>query len=158
MLDPLRCAARIEAFGSGCESVDRLQFQQLAELRLEDAEALLASGRWAAAYYLLGYSVDCALKACIARQFREHDVPERKLVNSFYAHDLYELLVISGLQPEFRRRATQDPVFDSNWEDVSEWTESVRYDVLIEEEQARRMHDALINKNAGILTWLRTQF
>jgi len=47
--------------------VDREQLQQLAELRLEDAEALIASGRWAAAYYLLGYSVECGLKACVAR-------------------------------------------------------------------------------------------
>jgi len=94
--------------------VDREQLQQLAELRLEDAEALIASGRWAAAYYLLGYSVECALKACVARQFREHEVPERKLVNSFYTHSLVELLVISGLEPEFRVRVRYDAIFQDN--------------------------------------------
>jgi hypothetical protein len=61
---------------------------------------------------LLGYSVECALKACVARQFREHEVPERKLVNSFYTHSLIELLVISGLQPEFRIRVRYDANFE----------------------------------------------
>ena len=64
--------------------MDRTQFQQLAELRREDAETLLAASRWGAAYYLLGYSIECALKACVAKQFRLHEVPDKKLVNSFY--------------------------------------------------------------------------
>lgn len=89
--------------------MDRRQFQQLAELRLEDAEALLASGRWAAAYYLLGYCVECALKACVAKQFRSDEVPDRKLVNSFYTHRLDELLSISEAKTQLKpaRRAIQ---------------------------------------------------
>ena len=72
--------------------MDRAQFQQLADLRLRDAEVLLAAGQWAAAYYLLGYCIECALKACIAKQFLQHDVPDRKLVNSFYTRRLDDLL------------------------------------------------------------------
>jgi len=135
--------------------VDREQLQQLAELRLEDAEALIASGRWAAAYYLLGYAVECALKACVAQQFREHEVPERKLVNSFYTHDLDDLLLLSTLEPEFRKAASRDPRFTESWEAVSEWSEAVRYDVPIEEAQVRRIYDAITNGNSGILTWLK---
>ena len=137
--------------------MDREQLQQLAELRLLDAEALIASGRWAAAYYLLGYAVECALKASVARQFREHEVPERKLVNSFYTHNLDELLVISGLEKEFQNRGQQDAAFQDNWTTVKDWRESVRYDVSIEEQRARRMLDAVANETSGILTWLRTQ-
>jgi HEPN domain-containing protein len=66
--------------------MDRAQLQQLAELRLRDADALLTAGRWDAAYYLLAYCVECALKACVAKQFRLHEVPDKKLVNSFYTH------------------------------------------------------------------------
>lgn len=47
--------------------MDRTQLQQLAELRLRDADALLAARQWAAAYYLLGYCIECALKACVAK-------------------------------------------------------------------------------------------
>jgi hypothetical protein len=95
-------------FGDGREhasNVDRGQLQQLAELRLEDAEALITSGRWAAAYYLLGYCVECGLKACVAKQFRADEVPDRKLVNSFYTHRLDELLAISGAKSEFEALA-----------------------------------------------------
>ncbi len=137
--------------------MDREQLQQLAELRLEDAGALIAAGRWAAAYYLFGYCVECALKACVAKQFREHDVPERKLVNSFYTHSLVELLVISGLEPDFRSRVRRDVVFQDNWTTIQEWRESVRYDISIEEGRARRMHDAVANETSGILPWLKAR-
>ena len=45
----------------------RVEWQQLAECRIEDARAHLdpAVGRWAAAYYLIGYAVECGLKACV---------------------------------------------------------------------------------------------
>ena len=32
-----------------------------------DARALLAAGCWAGAYYLAGYALECALKACILK-------------------------------------------------------------------------------------------
>jgi hypothetical protein len=80
--------------------MDRTKLQGLAELRLGDAEALLAVRRWDGAYYLLGYCVECALKACVAKQFRQYDVPDRKLVNAFYTHDLEELLNLSGVKSE----------------------------------------------------------
>jgi hypothetical protein len=41
-----------------------------AEPHLQDAEALLQGGRYDAAYYLAGYAVECAIKACIANQTR----------------------------------------------------------------------------------------
>jgi HEPN domain-containing protein len=138
--------------------VDREQLQQLAELRLEDAEALIASGRWAAAYYLLGYAVECALKACVAQQFRTDEVPDRKLVNSFYTHRLDELLSISGAKSEFETRARSDSNFERNWSAAREWNEVVRYDLLITESVARRLYEAVTNGTSGILPWLRTQW
>ena len=52
----------------------------------------------------IGYSVECALKACIVQQFRHHEVPDKRLVNSFYTHKLDELMLISGLKPAFDAR------------------------------------------------------
>ena len=52
----------------------------LANARVADAEALLQSRRWAAAYYLLGYAVECGLKACAARQFQQDEVPDKTVV------------------------------------------------------------------------------
>jgi len=44
-------------------------------MRLKDAEVLLQKGRNEAAYYLAGYAVECALKACIAKQTKRHEFP-----------------------------------------------------------------------------------
>src|SRR3712207_6924003 len=46
-------------------------------LRLAEARALLDAGFPDGAYYLAGYGVECGLKACIARQTRQHDFPPR---------------------------------------------------------------------------------
>ena len=57
--------------------MNRLDLQQLSDLRIGEAKALLAQGFPEGAYYLAGYSVECALKACIARRTREHDFPDK---------------------------------------------------------------------------------
>src|SRR5689334_13393852 len=45
--------------------VTKVQWQELAERWLVDADTLLNDRRWGAAYYLAGYAVECGLKACI---------------------------------------------------------------------------------------------
>jgi len=46
--------------------VDRKDLQTLSTIRLKEATALLKAGLFDGSYYLAGYSVECALKACIA--------------------------------------------------------------------------------------------
>ncbi len=48
-------------------AMNRSDLQNLATIRLRDAEVLLDNGRYDGAYYLLGYVIECALKACIAK-------------------------------------------------------------------------------------------
>jgi HEPN domain-containing protein len=45
--------------------VNQVELQQMAEVRIKDAKALLDAGRWEFAYYVAGYSVECALKPCV---------------------------------------------------------------------------------------------
>ena len=119
---------------------------------------MLAAGQWEAAYYLLGYCVECALKACVAKQFRRHEVPDKKLVNSFYTHRLDELLTISGVKSELEIQAKANSNFEINWNTVRDWSETARYDVGITEAFARGMHEAVTNTVSGILPWLKTQW
>src|SRR6266849_4073167 len=135
--------------------MDRAQLQQLADLRLSDANTLLASGQWDAAYYLLGYCIECALKACVAKQFLQHEVPDRKLVNSFYTHRIDELLTISGVKSELESRAAADSNFAINWNTVGEWNEGVRYEMGVTQALAREMYDAVTSNASGILPWLK---
>lgn len=77
--------------------MNRFDLQKMAEERVADAAALLDAERYQAAYYLCGYAVEFALKACIARQVREFDFPDRKVVNDSYVHDLKKLLTVSRM-------------------------------------------------------------
>lgn len=138
--------------------MDRLQLQQLAEHRLEDAIALLAARRWGGAYYLLGYVVECALKACVAKQFGLHEVPDKKLVNSFYTHNLEELLSISGVKRAKEQRANVEASFEANWNIVKDWSETERYNLGITEVRAREMYDAVTDSASRILPWLKTRW
>lgn len=138
--------------------MDRIQLQRLAELRLRDAEALLAAGQWEAAYYLLGYCVECALKACVVKQFRLHEMPDKKLVLDFYTHELDKLLTISGVKSQKETHAKTDSNFEINWNTVRDWNESARYEVDKTEAFARGMYDAVTNDVSGVLPWLKTQW
>jgi HEPN domain-containing protein len=74
--------------------MNRADFQALAVERCDDADVLLQSGRFACAYYIAGYAVECALKAIIAHQTKEDDFP-RKDSQQYYTHDLSRLRVHS---------------------------------------------------------------
>jgi hypothetical protein len=53
------------------------EFQAMAEVRLNDAETLLAAGLWDGAYCLAGYAVECGLKANIAKGAGRRAFPRR---------------------------------------------------------------------------------
>jgi hypothetical protein len=57
-------------------AMNRTDLQVLAEMRVVEAQALLDADCWAGAYYVIGYAVECGLKACAAKQFRQDEVPE----------------------------------------------------------------------------------
>ena len=82
--------------------MNRADFQRLAELRLKEANALLAAELPDGAYYLAGYAVECALKACIAKRTHEYDFPEKKLVNDSHTHDIKILLRLAGLSDQLK--------------------------------------------------------
>ncbi len=53
--------------------MNRADLQQLGQMRIDEATLLLAHRHWSGAYYLAGYAVECALKACIAKRTQRHD-------------------------------------------------------------------------------------
>ena len=138
--------------------MNRSDLQQLAEARLLDATVLLNAGRLDGAYYLLGYVVECALKACISKQFGLYEVPDKNLVRDFYSHDLKDLLKIAGLSVEAAAKTRADPNFETNWTTVRNWRETTRYNIGVGEAKVRTLLNAVISIDSGVLTWLRTQW
>ena len=106
------------------------------------------------AYYLAGYAAECGLKACIAKQTKKHDFPDKDTVNKSYTHDLTQLLKIAGLETRFDKDARGNPHLEVNWSIVKDWSENSRYQ-RISEREARDLLSAISDTKAGILVWLK---
>lgn len=136
----------------------RNDLRRLSRLRIREARLLLRAGGVQGAHYLAGYAVECALKACIARQFQQHDIPDRKLVNDVYTHDLDRLLDLAGLRAALQRYAAAYPPLQKNWSVVKDWKETARYNPGITAQEAQDLYSACTARRYGVLTWLRDQW
>jgi HEPN domain-containing protein len=133
--------------------MNRADLQRIAGQYLDAAKILLQSGQWAPAYYLSGYSIECGLKACIARRFREHDFPDRKTVNDSYTHDLPKLVKIAALERELQTAERLSDDFKVNWALVKDWSEESRYEERSETE-AKSIIKGMDAKPNGVLEWI----
>ena len=133
--------------------MNRFEFQALAVERLSDADALLKAGRYACAYYVAGYAVECALKACIARKTNQDDFPPREAAR-YYVHDIPKLLDGAGLGLAFEQEAGADAIFRANWAAVKDWTEETRYQNR-GQRQAEEILTAINDPGHGVLQWLK---
>jgi hypothetical protein len=86
--------------GRGTNTLNRADLQQLAEDRVLDTAALINVGRWSGAYYLAGYAVECAFKACIAKQTGLHDFPDKAIAQKSFTHNVSELLDLWFIRKE----------------------------------------------------------
>ena len=136
--------------------MNKSDLEKLVEIRLLEAETLLKSGSFQGAYYLAGYSLECALKACIAKQVNQYDFPNKQLANQSHTHNLTELLGIAGLKQKLSEKEKVDTEFSINWAVAKDWSESSRYECNIEETRANDLFNAVTEINSGILAWLKT--
>lgn len=136
--------------------LSRQEFQRLAEERLDDAEALLRAGRFSGAYYVAGYAIECALKACIARKTRAESWPPRNVDKSHYTHDLEKLILTARLKGILEQE--EDGNLKANWLAVSDWSEESRYESNRQEPEAKKILTAIADTQSGVLTWLRNRW
>jgi hypothetical protein len=138
--------------------MNRSDLQRLSRIRQREARALLRGRQFAGAYYLAGYAVECALKACIAKQTRRYDFPDKDLAQKAHAHDLPGLLSLGGLRKEFDKALAADPALQLNWAVVKDWKPSVRYELAIGEAAARDLLSAATARKSGVLPWIRARW
>jgi hypothetical protein len=133
--------------------VNRKDFQSLARTRLAEAKTLLAADRFDGAYYLAGYAIECALKACIARRTQRHDFPDKKSVDASHTHNLRDLVKVANLELVRLEEVKRDPAFGDNWDLVQEWSEQSRYRRV-----GAGMSQALVNaigdRKHGVMAWI----
>jgi HEPN domain-containing protein len=138
--------------------MNRATFQRISEIRRKEALALLNEGHYSGSYYLVGYAVECALKACVAKQVRRYDYPDRKLANEVFTHDLEKLMRLSGLAPELEKEMETNKPLELNWAVIKDWSEAARYDIGITETQARDLYSACTTRGSGVLNWIRRRW
>ena len=134
--------------------MNRVDLQELAEIRIRESGALLVAGFPDGAYYLAGYAVECALKACIAKRTHEHDFPEKKLVNESHTHDLAKLLNLAELQEELDAVIGTDTAMASALDKIQDWSETSRYRKKTSQE-ATALLKAIEDGKGGLLPWIR---
>lgn len=89
--------------------MNRRELQELAKVRLKEANALLEAGFHDGAYYLAGYAVECALKACIAKATQRHEFPDKRRADASYSHSFRDLLRVAKLERELLGHASLGP-------------------------------------------------
>jgi hypothetical protein len=139
-------------------AVNKAELQQLARDRLRDAKALLAAKRWACAYYVAGYAVECGLKACIISHLMKTDeFPEKRFSEQCWTHNLVQLVALAGLQAAFDADKAADPDLRSCWGTVKDWSEVTRY-VRKTKAEALALYRAIIEPKHGVFRWIRSHW
>jgi hypothetical protein len=139
--------------------MDRTDLQGLADVRIEEARALLGltpplpDG----AYYLAGYAVECALKVAIAKLNNEHDWPDKEFVAKCHTHDILALVRLAGLEAARTADADANPALEQNWLTVKDWSERARYE-RHSQAKAQKMLDAVTDNVNGVLPWVKAHW
>lgn len=130
----------------------RAVFENLIELRMEEAKLLLDQKYWDGAYYLAGYAVEYALKVrMISQLMKSNSFPEKKLAENFYKHELPLLLKSAGLDAEM----DNDAAVRTQWAIVKDWTEQTRYQIGKTETEATDLYEAI---EKGVLPWIKARW
>jgi hypothetical protein len=102
--------------------------QQLAEIRIAEAGVLLANQMWDGAYYLAGYAVECALKACIAKLTKSGDFPDKTFAFECFTHDNNALVRLAQLKTRLDIEAPRGSQKELYWQTLKDWSEKSRYE------------------------------
>lgn len=129
---------------------------ELAEVRIQEARILLDAASYPGSYYLAGYAIECALKACIAKETKEHDFPDKDIVNKSWTHKLVDLLKLAQLEGKLLKDMKSNKDLETFWAIIVNWEEKKRYELSLTREEASSLCDAVSDPTNGVLQWLKT--
>lgn len=139
----------------------RQNFQQIAQVRLDDAQALLDKNQYDGCCYLAGYCIELALKAVTCKLMERDDffsLAKPETARAFKIHNLKELIVLAGLWQKFEDLETSDPLIYANWSVILnniKWSEQLRYEIGLTKTQAINVVEAIAHPQNGILKWIK---
>jgi HEPN domain-containing protein len=133
---------------------NRTILQDLANIRYEEAKTLPENGMYSGTYYLSGYMIELALKACIAIGMKEYDFPDKRIADKCHTHKLTQLFDLASLQTLFDKEIKTNRQLEVNWAIVINWSEESRYSKH-EKQEAEDMFNAISELNGGVFEWIR---
>jgi HEPN domain-containing protein len=137
--------------------MNRNDLQRLAGTRIREAKTLFKAGEYSGTYYLAGYSVECALKACIAKAVQRHDFPEKGLSDKVFTHNLRDLLKLADLNDELEAAKRASRTLAAAWDEVIKWSEASRYAIWTRN-QAEELLDAISRRKDGVMPWIKQRW
>lgn len=136
--------------------------RQITKARLKSANILMSAGDWHGAAYMLGYVLECGLKAVICKNLRLTSYPDNvhnNHVKTFFAtHRFDQLLIASGMQDIFSVTGSKECF--RHWSEFTvefpgDWP-AMRYDLTrlnqFDETKVRQLYENLTDKRHGIIS------
>ncbi len=137
--------------------MNRADLQKLSNIRIREAKILFAAGEHSGAYYLAGYAVECALKACFAKSVKRYDFPDRNRAGKIFIHKLAELARLANLDADLGIATRANSKLGGSWLLVCNWTEDSRYFSWTKNE-AEAIINAVAGKSDGVLPWIKRRW
>jgi len=142
-------------------------FKIISKTRLKTVQILIDGKDWDGSAYMMGYVLECALKAVICKTLHLISYPEytrnAKVDNYFMTHQFDQLLTPSGMENIFSARGKKD-IF-RNWSEFTQeyqgdWT-AMRYNIdrqkQFDEIKVKKMYNNLTGKPYGIITVIKKE-
>lgn len=137
------------------QGMKRTDLQAIAQSKIDDAVLLLQDQRYSNSYYLAGFAVEIALKACIAKQIAAETIPDKTFIQAIHVHNIAALVGLAGLKPELQNKEDSDPDFHTYWGIATKWGPSARYQA-IDSLSCQLLIQAVIEPDHGVLPWIKT--
>jgi hypothetical protein len=116
--------------------------------------------RWSAAYYLVGYAVECGLKSCILARIAAHPeviFEDKRFSQDAWSHDIENLVRVAGLEADHEAAILASAAFHNNWQTARDWNERSRY-ARKTQGDAQQLFDAITDAAAGVMQWIRARW
>lgn len=146
---------------------DSKDFKSISKTRLRTVQILIDGKDWDGAAYMMGYVLECSLKAVICKTLHLVSYPENtrdnKIDSYFMTHKFDQLLTPSGMEDLFSGRGEKD-VF-RNWSEFTQeyqgdWVR-MRYDPArlkqFDEIKVKKLYNNLTEEPSGILAVIETK-
>jgi HEPN domain-containing protein len=138
--------------------MNRVDLQKLSNTRIREAQILFRAGEYSGAYYLAGYAVECALKACFAKGVQRYDFPDKGRSDRVFNHDFKALASLARVKDNLDADTKINPTFAACWAIVYKWSEESRYSLGLNKGDAEEILDAILRRKDGVLSWIKQRW